>query len=448
MSKRRPTNKKNEKRSTDKKNTLTGLKANLDSNYAESVGDAGSCVDCASVTSFTSLPNEIGDWDDYNLNGSSEGLSLDDLETKMIAYLDRTTEKNAKTRTDALKKMRVILANKVMTSFIQARRDTVADAIRRCLRKGKNEEQENAVLLASILFITLGSSIDSDVVFEELYPLLSAALNDKSVGSKCREQCALALAVGCFIAPVGIDYIKQIMEQLFAIFSGSFPNGEGVYPTTLPPNITNLHNLALNAWSLLITLLPANKVLTIAELNLRKIVDLLKSTDQELRLSAGECISLLHEISRECDPEFEMKSIDELRNQLKELATYSQKFRSKKDRKVERSNFRDIMRTVLDYESPSFTVKRKDEIIELNCWTKKIQYDVFCMVLESGCQIHLGENQLIRDVLDLGPVQIDNSTSNRKYKKMECLAADKARSKFLRELQGHKYEIENYDDGM
>ena len=205
---------------------MAGLKANLDNNYAESVGDADSCIDCASVTSFTSLPNEIGDWDDYN--GSTEGLSVDDLESKLIAYIDKTSEKNAKTRTDALKKIRVILANKVMLGFVQNRRDTITDAIKRCFRKGKNDEQENAVVLASILFITLGSTTDSDIVFEELYPLLSSALNDKSVGSKCREQCALALAIGCFITPIGIDYIKSIMEQLFAVFSSSFPNGEGV----------------------------------------------------------------------------------------------------------------------------------------------------------------------------------------------------------------------------
>lgn len=402
----------------DKKNTLSGWKANLDSNYAESVGDdQDSCFDCASVTSFTSLPNEINDFD-FNLNGSSEGLTVDDIENKLtiklIDYLDRTSEKNAKTRTDALKKMRIILSNKMMSSFVQERRDTIAETIKRCLRKGKNEEQEYAVLLSSILFITLGSTSDSDVVFEELYPLLTSSLNDKSIGSKCREQCALALAIACFISPIGIDYLKPIMDNLFSIFSNSFPNGEGVFPT-LAPNITSLHNIALNAWCLLITLLPANKVLAISESSLHKIVYLLNSTDQELRLSAGETISLLHEISRECNQDFEFKSIDALSEKLKELATYSQKFRSKKDRKVERSNFRDIMRTVLEYEQPSFTIKRKDEIIELNCWSKKIQYDVFCMILESGCQIHLGENQLIRDILDLGPVPLDiNMLESRK----------------------------------
>jgi len=437
MSRRRAANKK---KSTDKKNTLSSWKANLDSNYAESVGDADSCFDSQSVTSFTSLPNEIDDFEDYNLNGSTDALSIDALESKLIAYLDNTNEKSAKTRSDSLKKIRIILANKVMNSFVSDRKDTITEAIKRCLRKGKNEEQENAAILASILFITLGSNVETDAVFEDLFSLLSSLLNDKSVNSKVREQCALALAIGCFITPIGIDYIKSIMENLFQIFSASFPNGEGVYPN-LSTQITSLHDTALNAWCLLITLLPANKVITIAELNLNKIAYLLNSSDQELRLTAGEAISLLHEISRECDQEFEMKTINELSDKLKELATYSQKFRSKKDRKVERSNFRDIMRTVLDYESPSFTIKRKDELIELNCWSKKIQYDVFCQILESGMLCHLGENQLLRDILDLGQVPLEiNTFENRKFRKMESIAADKARSKIMRELRG----VRNY----
>lgn len=399
----------------EKKTTLTSLKVNLDSKYAESVGDADSFADGASVNSFTSLPNEIDDLDDYN-HGSTDALSVDDLEGRLISYLDRTSEKQAKTRLDSLMKIRFVLSNKLMSSFAQDRRDTITEAIKRCLRKGKVDEQENAAVLASILFITLGSNTDSDVVFEELFPVLTSFLNDKSVAAKCREQCAFALAIGCFISPIGVDYLSRIMDNLFLIFSASFPNGEGVYPT-LSPNIVSLHNTALNAWCLLVTLLQSNKVLSIAESNLNKLAYLLDSTDQELRLSAGESIALLHEISRESNPEFEMKSIDDLSNKLKELATYSQKFRSKKDRKVERSNFRDIMRTVLEYEEPLFTVKRKDEVIELNNWSKKIQYDVFCIILEGGCQIHLGENQLIRDILEIGQIPLDvNALENKKLR--------------------------------
>lgn len=437
--------KREKKAAAEKKTALTSLKVNLDSKYAESVGDVDS-IDCASVNSFTSLPNEISDLDDYNLNGSTDALSVDDLEGRLISYLDRTSEKSAKTRLDSLRKIRFVLSNRVMSSFVQDRRDTITEAIKRCLRKGKADEQENAGILASILFITLGSTGDADVVFEELFPVLTSFLNDKSAHAKCREQCAFALAIGCFISPIGIDYLSRVMDNLYLVFSASFPNGEGAYPT-LSPSILSLHNTALNAWSLLITLLPSNKVLSISELSLHKLVYLLNSADQELRLSAGESIALLHEISRESNQEFEMKSIDELSAKLKELATYSQKFRSKKDRKVERSNFRDIMRTVLEYEEPLFTVKRKDEIIELNTWSKKIQYDVFCLILEGGCQIHLGENQLIRDILDLGPIPLDvNTLENKKFRKLESYAADKARSKLLRELQGRKYDDGDDED--
>lgn len=77
------------------------------------------------------------DAEDYNLNGSIEGLSIDDLEARLIANLDRTTDKNAKTRIDALKRIRIVLSNKFMNSFALNRRDTITEAIKRCLRKGK-----------------------------------------------------------------------------------------------------------------------------------------------------------------------------------------------------------------------------------------------------------------------------------------------------------------------
>ena len=128
--------KRGHNRKREKKNPVSNFKANLDLSYAESVGDADSLVDNASVNSFTSLPNEIMDADDYNLNGSTEGLSIDDLEMRLIANLDRTTDKNAKTRIDALKRIRTVLSNKFMNSFALNRRDTITEAIKRCLRKG------------------------------------------------------------------------------------------------------------------------------------------------------------------------------------------------------------------------------------------------------------------------------------------------------------------------
>ena len=78
--------------------------------------------------------------------------------------------------------------------------------------------------------------------------------------------------------------------------------------------------------------------------------------------------------------EYEPESLDELIAVLKQLATDSTKSRSKKDRKEQRSSFRDILRGVEEGDPPSEKVKFGQEVLFLDSWYKKIQYDWFCKV--------------------------------------------------------------------
>lgn len=63
-------------------------------------------------------------------------------------------------------------------------------------------------------------------------------------------------------------------------------------------------------------------------------------------MAAGECICLAYEIGREHDVDFEVDSLDDLCETLKELANDSHKYRAKKDRKTQRASFRDILQFV------------------------------------------------------------------------------------------------------
>lgn len=74
---------------------------------------------------------------------------------------------------------------------------------------------------------------------------------------------------------------------------------------------------------------------------------------------------------------------------LKELATDSNKYRSKKDRKHQRSSFRDILHTVEDGDVPSFDVRFGDERLTIDSWVQRRQYDMFCHVLGAGINTHL-----------------------------------------------------------
>ena len=64
--------------------------------------------------------------------------------------------------------------------------------------------------------------------------------------------------------------------------------------------------------------------------------------------------------------------MDALIDTIKELATDSNKSRSKKDRKEQRHIFRDILRGVEEEK-----IKFGQEVLMLDYWYKKTQYDWF-----------------------------------------------------------------------
>ncbi len=105
--------------------------------------------------------------------------------------------------------------------------------------------------------------------------------------------------------------------------------------------------------------------------HIRRLVQLLDSTDVDLRIGAGEAIALIYEGARQFDEDFgfdvsteeeeaddhdgiqereaatrQTQEMDELCTKLRQLATDSHKYRAKKDRKQQRSSFRDILRAI------------------------------------------------------------------------------------------------------
>ena len=72
---------------------------------------------------------------------------------------------------------------------------------------------------------------------------------------------------------------------------------------------------------------------------------LLENGDLSLRISTGEVIALIYEIGRDIDDTFD-GYVDGLYDLLKELATDSSKYRAKREKKQQRSTFRDILKTV------------------------------------------------------------------------------------------------------
>merc|ERR1712241_790794 len=138
-------------------------------------------------------------------------------------------------------------------------------------------------------------------------------------------------------------------------------------------------------------------------MGIKKLQLLLLSSDVEVRITAGEAIALILEFAYQYDEEFLPDGLDSLIESLKQLATDSTKSRSKKDRKEQRSSFRDILRGVEEGDPPSEKVKFGQEVLFLDSWYKKLQYDWFCKVLGSGMNLHLSSNMMVREIFELPP---------------------------------------------
>ena len=90
-----------------------------------------------------------------------------------------------------------------------------------------------------------------------------------------------------------------------------------------------------------------------------------------------------------CLQHFKGLNVRELCDQLRELATDSKKYIAKKDRRAQRSSFRDILHAVADWESPDQQVRFASETLDVDSWTKKRHYDALCNVVGTGMNTHL-----------------------------------------------------------
>lgn len=332
-------------------------------------------------------------------DGEDGGLSQDEMfEEKLRDAIEMATQKSAAGRVNALNGIASAFGKKLIPDFVDARRMTITDVVEKSLKKGKGVEQVAAANLAVSLIIQLRG--DADDIYQELKPLMTVIMNDNSASLTARVACALALGNMCFLAAQAIAEVQAVMEGLEAVFVKA---GEAQ---------ADLATAALFAWSLLATVMPFSVVHDSLIKLCPVFSKLLESPDVELRIAAGEAIAVLYEFVGEDQDEDEdddegdtdiEKVLDELVPKIQSLSTDSQKHRSKKDRKEQKSSFRDILHTIEEGEEYYEKVKINSmEKLEIDSWAQKKQYQAVCKALASGTNMHLTENDLIRGVFNLG----------------------------------------------
>ncbi|OWF41558.1 interferon-related developmental regulator 1-like [Mizuhopecten yessoensis] len=386
--------------------------------------DTADNVSTASVLSeeHNSIPEE---------DGVDEASAQENFEDKLKECIEGILQKSAQGRKLCLEGLIKALSKKCISEFLHNRKMTVSDCLVKCIKKGKGDEQALAAQCLSLMCVQLGLDLEEEVQANK--PQLLATMTDNSAAVKGRAECALTLGICHFLACSDIDDVMKTMDALEGVFRLSYRKGDKSIPN-LNPEMCRLHAAALSAWSLLLSIAPPFLVNKLVESHIGKLPDLLLSNDVELRITAGETIALMYELAREGDEEFEGDDIDTLIDTLKTLATDSQKYRAKKERRQQRSSFRDILRTVEEGDSPENCVKFGKENFLIDSWVKQNQYDALCLALTSGIYQHLQDNILVREVFGLGepllPTAPGSSSKPSKWERAHYNAAVfKARTK-------------------
>jgi len=378
--------------------------------------DEGSVFnDGASATSEASTV--VGDVEE----GVDESSQVEQFESKVKDAIELATQKSAAGRVKALDAICTGFLKRYCPDFIENQQMTICDLVERSLKKGKGAEVEVAARLSILLSLQLQ---DPEEVYKELKTLLVQIMTDKTASPVSRSAVATSLAGLCFLGGGEMAEVVTTMGVLEGIFSASYTKPDWALPS-LPSEVTALHSSCLAAWSLLLTLQSSGEVYRMANTMVTKLQGLLLSNDVDLRITAGEAIALILEFAYDYDEEFELEDFESLTASLKELATDSNKSRSKKDRKEQRSSFRDILRGVEEGDPPNEKVKFGQEVLYLDCWYKKLQYDWFCKPLGSGMNLHLNCNYMLREVFELGaPLPAFDAATSQRPSKTERNAAN------------------------
>lgn len=350
-----------------------------------------------------------------DLEDDSDIDPINDFESKFDLVLDYLqSSKSGKSRQMHYESLSKALTTRFCLDLLDNRRITIQDILEHGLKRS-DDEVGHAAHLLSLVLITMGTSDYCDEIFRELFALLNRTLMDTTANPIVRSKCAIALSLGCFITDYGMEKTRQILNQLLLV---GFTTVKGHPDQNQLNSIHSMKATCLDMFSFLVSIESDAFMVDSLMENIDQLASSLDSPNLVMRVAAGECIALLMEKYYELDDDYQLDQLNSICDKLQKLATDSQKSRSKKVLREQRSNFRQILRTVEGDEFGEEIIKIGQESVRIECWQSKRYYDTFCLVLASGTNLHLTQNVLLRDIFDLGPVVIDNGKV-RKISKFE-----------------------------
>ncbi|EGT37650.1 hypothetical protein CAEBREN_22763 [Caenorhabditis brenneri] len=347
--------------------------------------------------------------------------SMDDVYDKLVDSLENVQNKNTKIRTDGLYHVILALRAKAVPDFIEKYKETIMSVCSRMANKPDTE----ALLLATLVgLVALQTGEEISDLIEEPMSQMRTILMDASRCVSLRTACAVSLAIINRICCSEDEEVSANAKACRFAWANTKVSG-----SANDVGHAQLVATSLAAWCI-ITLDSDINSINDAVADQPKIATLLSSTQLEVRLAAAETLAFLHEFMQDSRPGFRFPNKDHILNLLGEMVNDSSKKKTKKDKRAQRYAVRDIRSFIADEDdAPEVRVKIGQQTLCLNSCAIKIFYDLTCDLLHGGLAQHMKNNEVLRDVFDLGPVQLEpEATVNKQARLAVHDAADKYRN--------------------
>ncbi|KAI8981000.1 interferon-related developmental regulator-domain-containing protein [Pilobolus umbonatus] len=300
---------------------------------------------------------------------------IDNRLEELLGLLKKSITKNGSTKEATLASKAVALTFINMGNTSAEEEDDLYTRILPCLRNTAQNSEELEIKVSCLNALTVityiaASDAATQSLRDYLFDIIETDAVDFNVGSLSSHECDLLFA--------------EALKSYGILFASSFGQGAVNFD---------------EVWE------EVEKVLPIHEL-------LLESADKDIRIASGENIALMFEIvhifTQQDEDEEEIveypeyDNMDGLIHTLKQLSVDSSRQRSKSDKVVQKSVFRDIIRSVDENIKPVEELKIGDRVISFRGWAKILALNLFRRCLGKGLQYQLKTNAMFKQMFRYG----------------------------------------------
>ncbi|CAG9560758.1 unnamed protein product [Danaus chrysippus] len=379
--------------------------------------------------------SETSGQSDLRSHDDAENEIQEKLEEKVLEIIDALSARANAARAAALVALRNALQRRYLAHLLSGQRVTLAEHITKALRRGKDGEKKAAAAVAPLLALQIGEE-GTEEFMSEVRPALFAAATDKTASLDTRTECCSSLAVLCYLLEEDLNEILEVMKMFETIFSGSYLKGDGsVKVSGAAVEEGSWHAAALDGWALLLALLDgrhAADTLRDRPPSFTRLAELLDACSLDVRLAAGGALAAAHERAAHGDADGHVAWDEPAATpRLVLLARDSHKYRAKRDRKLQRATFRDILKYFEDGEIDEERVRVGTETLCVDSWAARAAYSALAASLGAGLALLAPHVAALRTALGLPPAAphaAPRAKLNKLQRHLQNTAACKART--------------------